>query len=96
MPIEDIHDSALNECLGIVYIAIDVPPGMVAQNSVHDGVNNCAHLVPRVDLWHHLQTMTILRMIGQNKRGGGGVDDRALHMTTRKKLPGHAIFSGHF
>jgi hypothetical protein len=37
-PIKYIHDSALNECLGIVYIAVDVPHGMVAQNSVHDSM----------------------------------------------------------
>jgi hypothetical protein len=72
MPIEDIHDSALNECLGLIYIAVDVPHGMVNQSSVHEGVKDCTHPVPRVDLWHHLQTMTILRTIGQKKRGGGG------------------------
>ena len=33
-PIKDIHDGALKECLGIVYIAIDVLCSMVAQNSV--------------------------------------------------------------
>ena len=46
------EDGALKECLGIVYVAIDVLRGMVAQNSVRDGVDNRAHLVPRVNLWH--------------------------------------------
>ncbi len=31
-PIEDIQDSALNECLGIVYIFINVLHGVVAQD----------------------------------------------------------------
>ena len=54
-PVIDIYDGALKERLGIVYIAVDVLRGMVAQNSVRDGVNNRAHLVPRVDLWHRKQ-----------------------------------------
>jgi hypothetical protein len=71
--------------------------GAVAVEGNRDGMDNHAHLIPRVDLWHHLQTMTILRTIGQKKRGGGGVGDHAQHiMTNSKKLPGHAIFSGHF
>ncbi len=36
---------------GIVYVAVDVLPGMVAQNSVRDGVDDRAHLVPWVSLW---------------------------------------------
>ena len=32
--VKDIHDGALKESLGIVYVAIDVLCGMVAQNSV--------------------------------------------------------------
>jgi hypothetical protein len=53
--IKDIYDGALKERLGIVYVAVDVLRGIVAQNSVRDGVNDRAHLVPRVDLWHHKQ-----------------------------------------
>ena len=34
MPFKDIHDGALKESLGIVYVAVDVLRGMVAQNSV--------------------------------------------------------------
>ncbi len=52
MPSKDIHDGALKEHLGIVYIAVDVLRGMVARNSVQDGVDDRAHLIPRVDLWH--------------------------------------------
>ena len=51
-PIKDIHDGALKESLGIVYVAVDVLCGIVAQNSVRDGVDDRAHRVPRVDLWH--------------------------------------------
>ena len=50
--LKDIHDGALKERLGIVYVAVDVIRGMIAQNSVRDGVDNRAHLVPRVDLPH--------------------------------------------
>ena len=53
--VKDIHDGALKEHLGIVYIAVDVLRGMVAQNSVRDGVDDRAHLVPRVDLRHRKQ-----------------------------------------
>ncbi len=53
--VKDIQDGALKEHLGIVYGAVDVLRGMVAQNSVQDGVNDHAHLVPRVDLWHRKQ-----------------------------------------
>ena len=52
MPLKDIHGGALKESLGIVNVAIDVLHGMVAQNSVRDGVDDLAHLVPRVDLRH--------------------------------------------
>ena len=55
VPIKDIHDGALKECLGIVYVAVDVLRGMVAQNSVGDGVDDRAHLIPRVNLWHRKQ-----------------------------------------
>ena len=34
VPIKDICDGALKECLGLVYVAVDVLCGMVAQNSV--------------------------------------------------------------
>jgi hypothetical protein len=54
-PIKDIHDGALKECLGIVYIAVDVLPGMFAQNSVQFGVEDCAQLVPWVNFWHRKQ-----------------------------------------
>jgi len=54
-PVKDIYDGALKERLGIVYVAVDVLRGMVAQNSVRDGVNDRAHLVPRVDFWHRKQ-----------------------------------------
>jgi hypothetical protein len=50
--VKDIHDGALKEHLGIVYVAVDVLRGMVTRNSVRDGVDDCAHLVPRVNLWH--------------------------------------------
>ena len=53
--IKDIHNGALKECIGIVHIAVDVLRSMVAQNSVRDGVDDRAHLVPRVDLWHRKQ-----------------------------------------
>ena len=53
--VKDIYDGALKERLGIVYVAVDVLRGIVAQNSVRDGVNDRAHLVPRVDLWHRKQ-----------------------------------------
>ena len=53
--IKDIHDGALKEHLGIVYVAVDVLRGMVARNSVRDRVDDRAHLVPRVDLWHRKQ-----------------------------------------
>ncbi len=43
--VKDIHNGALKEHLGIVYSAVDVLRGMVAQNSVQDGVNNCAHSI---------------------------------------------------
>ena len=52
-PAKHIHDGALKKCLGIVYIAVDVFCGIVAQNSVRDNKDNCAHLVSWVDLWHH-------------------------------------------
>ena len=55
MPFKDIHDGALKKSLGIVYIAVDVLRGVVAQNFVCDGVDDRAHLVPRVDLRHHKQ-----------------------------------------
>jgi hypothetical protein len=71
--------------------------GTVAAEGNRDSVDNHAHLIPSVDLWHHLQKMTILRTIGQKKRGGGGAGDCAQHiMTNSKKLPGCAIFPGHF
>ncbi len=44
-PVKDIYDGALKERLGIVYVAVDVLCGMVAQNSVRDGVNDRAHLL---------------------------------------------------
>ena len=53
--VKDIHDGALKELLGIVYVAVDVLRGMVAQNSVREGMDDRAHLVPRVDLWHRKQ-----------------------------------------
>jgi len=53
--VKDIHDGALKESLGIVYAAVDVLRGMVAQNSVQDGVDDRAHLFPQVDLWHRKQ-----------------------------------------
>jgi hypothetical protein len=56
--VKDIYDSALKECLGIVYVAVDVLRGMVAQNSDRDGVDDRAHLIPRVDVLAS-QTMTI-------------------------------------
>ncbi len=40
---------------GILYVAVDVLRSMVAQNFVWDGVDDRAHLVPRVDLWHRKQ-----------------------------------------
>ncbi len=52
VPIKDIHNGALKECLVIVYVAVDVLHSMVAQNSVQDGVDDRAHLVPWVNLWH--------------------------------------------
>jgi len=45
-----MHDGALKKCLGIVYIAVDVLRSMVAQNSVQDGVDDRAHLIPQVEL----------------------------------------------
>ncbi len=48
--VKDIHDGALKERLGIVYIAVDVLRGVVAQNYVRDGVDDRTHLVPWVDL----------------------------------------------
>ena len=52
-PVKDMYDGALKERLDIVYVAVDVLRGMVvAQNSVRDGVDDRAHLVPRVDLWY--------------------------------------------
>jgi hypothetical protein len=51
-PAKDIHDGALKECLGIVYIAVFVLCRIIAQNSVRDDKDNHAHLVSRVDLWH--------------------------------------------
>jgi hypothetical protein len=51
-PVKDIHDGALNECLGIVYIPINDLCGVVAQDYFQDGVDNHAHLVLWVDLRH--------------------------------------------
>ena len=52
---KEIHDGTLKDHLGIVYVAVDVLRGMVARNSVRDGVDDRAHLVPRVDLRHRKQ-----------------------------------------
>jgi hypothetical protein len=68
----------------------------VAVEGDQDSVDNHAHLIPRVNFWHHLQAMAILMMIEQKKRGGGGAGDQVQHMTTSKKQPGRTIFSGHF
>ena len=53
--VKHIYDGALKERLVIVYVAVDVLRGTVAQNSVQDGVDDRAHLVPWVDLQHHKQ-----------------------------------------
>ena len=42
MPFKDIHDGALKKSLGIVYVAVDVLRGVVAQNFVCDGVDDRA------------------------------------------------------
>ncbi len=54
--IEDTHDGSLQNMLGIVDVAEDVLRGMVTQNSFFDSVDDCAHLVPPVNLcWHRKQ-----------------------------------------
>ena len=50
--VKEIHDGTLKDYLGIVYVAVDVLRGMVTRNSVRDGMDNRAHLVPRVDVRH--------------------------------------------
>ena len=69
-PVKDMYDGALKERLGIVYVAVDVFCGMVARNSVQDGMNDRAHLVPRVDLWHRSNDNTSF----EKKREGGGIE----------------------
>ncbi len=59
--VKDIYDGALKERLGIVYVAVDVLHGIVAQNSVRDSVDDRAH-----------QTMTILPSKRRERGGGGG------------------------
>ena len=51
--VEDTHDSSLQKMLGIVHITKDVLCSKVAQNSIRDSVDICAHLVPPINLcWH--------------------------------------------
>ncbi len=71
-PIKDIHDGALKECLGIVYIAVDVLCSMVSQNSVRDGVDDRAHLIPQVnlDIANNDDTEDAQK---EESRGAGGV-----------------------
>jgi hypothetical protein len=52
-PVEDINNSALHKILAVVDIAVDVPCGMVAQNSVCDGVDDGTCLIPWVLLCRH-------------------------------------------
>ena len=49
--IKDTHNGALQNMLGIVYVAEDVLHCMVALKSINDGVDDCAHLDPQVLLF---------------------------------------------
>ena len=46
--VKDTHDSALQKMLGIVHIAKNNLRGMVAQNSICNGVDDRAPLIPWV------------------------------------------------
>ena len=88
--IEETHDSSLQKVLGIVDIAKDVLRGMVAKSSVRDGVDDRAHLVPRVLLCWHRKTMTMGKEDKRREESGGRFDRReeiTTHVTT---FPGRA------
>jgi hypothetical protein len=54
--VKDTHHGSLQKMLGIVHVTEDVLRSMVAQNSIRNSVDNCAHLIPPVNLcWHRKQ-----------------------------------------
>jgi hypothetical protein len=54
--VEDTHDDSLQKMLGKFHVTEDVLRSMVNQNSIRNSVDDCAHLIPPINLcWHRKQ-----------------------------------------